>query len=388
MTRSNLIKSAILAWIVTILLSIASGPLLKMCLSMEDYSNRLSVHKKLQDLNIKTSRDFDGIKNTTEPFFYRLAISLACILCYSILLTTLVIFPKKFYKKTLFAALAVVFLSLITVAFIGLTLWTGLLYKDMYREQIDPHNKKSDLHGQMTSSLKDNYWNDNFTTGTKISNEWNHLFIDFECCGVNRVAGTTNDFDHTSWCTTNGSCQATASQIPKTCCKGFTEYDYQNAHPDCHSSVSPGYYYDKGCFSVIKKEVIKERIQFDSFSEDILREGLRVILVMGSCSCLSLLGTCVIGICLKKTTSKPNNGSTAHGYVELVCPTSQTNNVSTTHGNVQPVCPTSQTNNVSTTHGNVQPVCPTSQTNNVPTTHGNVQPVCPTSQTNKESTGL
>uniref|UniRef100_A0A8W8KN87 Uncharacterized protein n=1 Tax=Magallana gigas TaxID=29159 RepID=A0A8W8KN87_MAGGI len=163
----------------------------------------------------------------------------------------------------------------------------------------------------MTSSLKDNYWNDNFTTGTKISNEWNHLFIDFECCGVNRVAGTTNDFDHTSWCTTNGSCQATASQIPKTCCKGFTEYDYQNAHPDCHSSVSPGYYYDK-------KEVIKERIQFDSFSEDILREGLRVILVMGSCSCLSLLGTCVIGICLKKTTSKPNNGSTAHGCLQKI----------------------------------------------------------------------
>lgn len=72
-----------------------------------------------------------------------------------------------------------------------------------------------------------------------------HAMFQFECCGVNRVAGTTNDFDHTSWCTTIGSCQATASQIPKTCCKGFTEYDYQNAPSDCHSSVSPGYYYDK-----------------------------------------------------------------------------------------------------------------------------------------------
>lgn len=39
-------------------------------------------------------------------------------------------------------------------------------------------SQQSDLHGQMTSSLKDNYWNDNFTTGTNISNEWNHLFID------------------------------------------------------------------------------------------------------------------------------------------------------------------------------------------------------------------
>lgn len=78
-----------------------------------------------------------------------------------------------------------------------------------------------------------------------ISRITRHAIFQFECCGVNRVAGTTNDFDHTSWCTTHGSCQATASQIPKTCCKGFTEYDYQNAHPDCHSSVSPGYYYDK-----------------------------------------------------------------------------------------------------------------------------------------------
>ncbi|XP_052674541.1 uncharacterized protein LOC128156433 [Crassostrea angulata] len=385
MTRSNLVKSAILAWIVTILLSIASGPLIKMSLSMEDYYDGLIVHKKLQNLNITTSSDYVGIKNTTKQFFDRFANFLECVLGLNIILTILVIFSQMFYEKILYAAAAVVFL-IFTAAFVVFSVMSALPYKDLYNEHIDPH-KTSDLHGQMTSSLKDNYWNDNFTTGTKMSNNWNHLFIDFECCGVNRVAGTTNDFDHTSWCTTNGSCQATASQIPKTCCKGFTEYDYQNAHSDCHSSVSPGFYYDKGCFSVIKKEVIKERIQFGSFYEDILREGLRVILVMGSCSCLSLLGTCVfIGICLKEMTSKPINGSTAQGHVEHVCPNSQTNNVSATQGNVNQACSTSQTNNASTTNGQVQQCCQTTQVDNASTGLERYQNVDPKSHANNAST--
>lgn len=383
MTRSNLINSAIVAWIVTILLSIASGPLIKMCLSMEDYSNGLSVHKKLQDLNITTSSDFNGIENTTELFFACLKIFLGCVLGLSIILTISTIVPQVYFENIIYTAVVFLF----TVAFIVLTVLSILFYVDLYNEQINPYSKTSDLHGQMTSSLKDNYWNDNFTTGTNISNEWNHLFIDFECCGVNRVSGTTNDFDQTSWCTTNGTCQATASQIPKTCCKGLTEYDYQNAPGDCHSSVNPGKYYDKGCFSVIKKEVIKERIQFNSFSEDILREGLRVILVMGSCSFLSSLGTCVfIGICVKEATPGPNNGSTANGRVEPVCPIPQTSNVSNTQGHVQPVCPTSQTINVSTTQGHAQSVCPTSQTNNELTTNGHVKKLYPNLQTNNAST--
>lgn len=290
MTRLYLAQSAILAGIVTILLSIPSGPMIKMFLSMEDYSNGLSVHKKLQNLNITTSSDFGGVKNATELFFARLTNFLACVLGLSITLTILMIFRRYILYTT------VVFLSLFTATFIGLTILSVLLYMDMYNEHIDPYTKTSDLHGQMISSLKDNFRSDNLTTGTKISNEWNHLFIDFECCGVNKVVGTTNDFDQTPWCTTKGSCQATASQIPKTCCKGFTKYDYENAPTECHSSVNPGQFYDKGCFSVIKKEVIKE---IDSFTNGILTEGLRLILVMGSCSFLSLIGLCVfIGLCL------------------------------------------------------------------------------------------
>lgn len=43
-------------------------------------------------------------------------------------------------------------------------------------------SKQSDLHGQMMSSLKDNFRSDNLTTGTTISNEWNHLFMDVSEC--------------------------------------------------------------------------------------------------------------------------------------------------------------------------------------------------------------
>lgn len=321
MTRSNIIQSAILAWIVTILLSVASGPMIKMRLSMEDYSNGLNVHKKLQNLNITTSSDFGGIQKTTELMFVCLTSFLACVLGLSIILTILMIFPQMFYKKIVYAA--IVFLSVFTAAFISLTIWSVLLYVHLYAEQIDPYNKTSDLHGQMMSSLKYYFRSDNLTAGTKMSNEWNHLFIDFECCGVNKVVGSVNDFDPTYWCNTAGSCQATSSVIPKTCCKGFTENDYQNAPPACHSSVDAGQYYDKGCFSVIKKEVIKERIHFDSFTDDILTEGLRVILVMGSCSFLSLIGMGVfIGICLtkKEATSQTNDASTMTEYVHNMVP--------------------------------------------------------------------
>lgn len=72
-----------------------------------------------------------------------------------------------------------------------------------------------------------------------------HAIFQFECCGVNKVVGTINDFEPTYWCMTEGSCHATSSQIPRTCCKGFTENDYQNAPIECKSSVKSGSYYDK-----------------------------------------------------------------------------------------------------------------------------------------------
>lgn len=67
-------------------------------------------------------------------------------------------------------------------------------------------------------------------------------FSKLDCCGVNAVVSTTNDFDATSWCTTLGSCQATSSQIPKTCCLNVDRNSYTSAPAGCHASVNSGTY--------------------------------------------------------------------------------------------------------------------------------------------------
>ena len=62
------------------------------------------------------------------------------------------------------------------------------------------------------------------------------------CCAIHDVMGTTNDFYNTPWCTTSGSCQATYSQIPKTCCTYVTLANYTSAPSSCHASVNPETY--------------------------------------------------------------------------------------------------------------------------------------------------
>lgn len=71
------------------------------------------------------------------------------------------------------------------------------------------------------------------------------LFFKHSCCGVNPVLTTTNDFDNTPWCTTEGSCQATSSQIPRGCCINITESTYNAAPTGCYASVNRGTYHSK-----------------------------------------------------------------------------------------------------------------------------------------------
>lgn len=293
MTRQILIQVAVLAWIVTIFVIIVSGPLINKISSPEGNINPFNAHKKLRSLNVIASSEFDGIKNTTMNIFICNAIFLGLVGVVSAILTAMAFKPKCFWSLYP-AILLIVFLS-----FLALTLSTSFFYVELLNAPIDPY--KTDFNDGMISSLEANFLSDNVTTGSNISKEWNTLFMDYECCGVNKVVGTTNDFDSTPWCTTSGTCQATASQIPKTCCKGSTKYDYQNSPSDCHSSVSPGKYYEKGCYFVMKEEIINERLRFKSFTNDILTEGLRVVIAMGFCLLLSLVGGCVfIRVCRKR----------------------------------------------------------------------------------------
>ncbi|XP_065930692.1 uncharacterized protein [Magallana gigas] len=108
------------------------------------------------------------------------------------------------------------------------------------------------LKATMFNSLEKNFTSDNISSNDAVSNSWNKFFIEYECCAINQVQGTTNDFDSTPWCTTSGSCQATASQIPKTCCNYVTEDDYGSAPSNCHSSVNSGTY-KSNCMNAIKR---------------------------------------------------------------------------------------------------------------------------------------
>lgn len=133
------------------------------------------------------------------------------------------------------------------------------------------------MQDKMVTILHSYYLDDGTTSSYPISNAWNYLFLTVNwivsfwvdrtvhsvrdilgtnlhvvhiypcfsklgCCGVNPVLSTTNDFDGTSWCTTSGSCQATVSQIPKTCCLNINKNNYTSAPSACHASVNSGTY--------------------------------------------------------------------------------------------------------------------------------------------------
>lgn len=293
MKGQNLVQVAVLAWIVTISVIIVVGPLINKDSSPEGDINRFKAHERLRSLNVSIASELEDIKNTTTNILICNACFLGLVAIVSLFLTAMTI------KSECVWILFPVILSIVFALFIALTTMTSIFYVELLNARIDPY--KTDFKDGMMSSLQANFSSDALNTGNNISNAWNTLFIDYECCGVNKVVGTTNDFDTTTWCTTFGTCQATASQIPKTCCKGVTKYDYQNASIKCHSSVSPGEYNEKGCYDVIKEEVIKERNRFDAFTNDILTGGFIVVLVMGFCSLLSLVGVIVftVGICRK-----------------------------------------------------------------------------------------
>ncbi|XP_056013275.1 CD63 antigen-like isoform X2 [Ostrea edulis] len=83
---------------------------------------------------------------------------------------------------------------------------------------------------------------------------WFQLKDELDCCGVNPVEGSTNDFDLTPWCTTKGTCHRTNAQIPRSCCNGVDETNFTKAPRSCFFNVSN--YHTQGCFERLQ-ELIK-----------------------------------------------------------------------------------------------------------------------------------
>nr|XP_022325252.1 uncharacterized protein LOC111125579 isoform X2 [Crassostrea virginica] len=129
--------------------------------------------------------------------------------------------------------------------------WDFLLFLSGYYRR-NTYGQGSPNKCAMVSELEKRYSSDNISSGDKYSQAWNNFFIQYDCCAVREVQGTTNDFDNTPWCTTNGSCHANTSHIPMTCCKDVTQDDYQNAPATCHASVNPGTY-RQSCMSRMRE---------------------------------------------------------------------------------------------------------------------------------------
>nr|XP_022303073.1 uncharacterized protein LOC111110752 isoform X1 [Crassostrea virginica] len=108
------------------------------------------------------------------------------------------------------------------------------------------------LQTKMVSSLEKHYTSEHINNSDEISAGWNNFFIKYDCCAVRDVLSSENDFDRTPWCMSNGTCQQTISQIPKTCCKSVTQEDYQMAPKSCFEALDTGTY-KSGCIGRIKE---------------------------------------------------------------------------------------------------------------------------------------
>lgn len=117
---------------------------------------------------------------------------------------------------------------------------------------------ENEVKDKLFVSLKDNYKEDTLTNSNSISNAWNYMFMTLDCCGVNPVVSTKNDFDSTYWCNDVGSCLAAVSNIPKTCCLNVDENTYTTAPIACHSNVDTGTYNTKGCYDALKEKLLSQ----------------------------------------------------------------------------------------------------------------------------------
>lgn len=124
----------------------------------------------------------------------------------------------------------------------------------------------------MLKLLEENYVSDSLNSTNLVSNKWNRLFLNFNCCAVNPVMGVNNDFDKTPWCTTEGECYDINAQIPKTCCVGVSASNFeQKASRSCYVFVTSDFK-TTGCFDRIK-QLIK------SYSAAVIGISLTIMII-------------------------------------------------------------------------------------------------------------
>ncbi|XP_061168256.1 uncharacterized protein LOC133177189 isoform X2 [Saccostrea echinata] len=220
------------------------------CSTIPKITKPCAIKEAIESLKIDftVSCKYEDIEENIKSMFIISWISFV-FNCIWLLLVLCLSFVQTERRRTCFIAVYIIF----ALVSLGISIPLLICSKKMAdSKSSQQHLDYGTLKKVMLDSLTHSFTSDVITSSGTVSDRWNKFFIKYDCCAVNQVISTTNDFDTTPWCTTSGSCQQTNSQIPKTCCKDVTEHDYVNATDSCHATVNTGSYKDS-CFSRVKK---------------------------------------------------------------------------------------------------------------------------------------
>lgn len=210
-------------------------------LALTDVSNINTDHIKplLDSIPVGSFEAGNLVKNLTTLIIV--------IGAFILLIAGLGLFGACCQNKFMLVTYAVLVLILLVMKIAVIILWFTM-----------KNTVENEVKDKLFVSLKDNYKEDTLTNSNSISNAWNYMFMTLDCCGVNPVVSTKNDFDSTYWCNDDGSCLAAVSNIPKTCCLNVDENTYTTAPTACHSSVHTGTYNTKGCYDALKEKLLSQ----------------------------------------------------------------------------------------------------------------------------------
>lgn len=210
-------------------------------LALTDVSNINTDHIKplLDSIPVGSFEAGNLVKNLTTLIIV--------IGAFILLIAGLGLFGACCQNKFMLVTYAVLVLILLVMKIAVIILWFTM-----------KNTVENEVKDKLFVSLKDNYKEDTLTNSNSISNAWNYMFMTLDCCGVNPVVSTKNDFDSTYWCNDDGSCLAAVSNIPKTCCLNVDENTYTTAPIACHSNVDTGTYNTKGCYDALKEKLLSQ----------------------------------------------------------------------------------------------------------------------------------
>ncbi|XP_033759288.1 tetraspanin-18-like [Pecten maximus] len=176
--------------------------------------------------------------------------------------------------KTLLVIYAIIVIILVLVQIVVLAFFFVL------RSMLDDTIKK-----EFVSQLTSGYKVDDLDKGDEVSSAFNYMFMSMECCGMNAVTSSTNDFDTTAWRSGTGS----GKKIPKGCCKGVTEATYASyINAACTDTANSGTYWPEGCYTKIMSSfgTILDTMGYMSFVAVLIQ----ILLVIFSfCLCCSYM---------------------------------------------------------------------------------------------------